>query len=113
MSRRAQHHVAMVAFADAQILDVVGPLEVFSRASRLATDEGRRGTPAYRVEVLARAAGPVVMSSSLALVAHRAYGSVRGRIDTLMVAGGRGVDAALEDRALIRWLRGAAAKAGR
>ena len=50
MSRRAPHHVAMVAFADAQMLDVVGPLEVFSRASRLATDEGRRGSPPYRVE---------------------------------------------------------------
>jgi transcriptional regulator GlxA family with amidase domain len=113
MSRRSPRHVAMVAFPDAQILDVVGPLEVFSRASRVVTDEGRRGTPPYRVEILARAAGPVVMSSSLAVVAGRAYGSVRERIDTLMVAGGRGVDAALGDRALIRWLRRAAPRARR
>ena len=104
----------MVAFPDAQILDVVGPLEVFSRASRLATDEGRHGTPPYRVEILARAPGPVVTSSSLALVASRTYGVVRGRIDTLMVAGGRGVDAALGDRVLIRWLRAMAPhRAGR
>jgi len=114
MPRRAPHHVAMVAFADAQMLDVVGPLEVFSRASRLATDEGRRaGPPPYRVEILARAAGPVVMSSTLAIVAARAYGRVRGGIDTLMVAGGRGTDRALEDRALIRWLRTMAPKTSR
>jgi len=112
MSRRP-HHVAMVAFADAQILDVVGPLEVFSRASRLVTDEGRRGQPPYRVELLARAAGPVVTSSTLALVAARAYGRVRGGIDTLMVAGGRGTDRALQDRGLIRWLRAIAPKTGR
>jgi transcriptional regulator GlxA family with amidase domain len=114
MPRRTPHHVAMVAFADAQMLDVVGPLEVFSRASRLATDEGRRaGPPPYRVEILARAAGPVVMSSTLAIVAARAYGRVRGGIDTLMVAGGRGTDRALEDRALIRWLRTMAPKTSR
>src|SRR4051812_7322083 len=113
MSRNKPHHVAMVAFDDAQILDVVGPLEVFSRASRVVTDEGRRGTAPYRVEILARAAGPVVTSSTLALVAGRAYGAVRGGIDTLMVAGGRGTDAALGDRALIRWLRTMAPKAGR
>jgi hypothetical protein len=73
MSRRP-HHVAMVAFPDAQILDVVGPLEVFSRAARVLSDEGRRGPAPYRVEVLARRAGPVVTSSSLAIVAARAAG---------------------------------------
>jgi transcriptional regulator GlxA family with amidase domain len=113
MTRRAPHHVAMVAFAEAQILDVVGPLEVFSRASRLATDEGRRGTPPYRVEILAHDAGPIVTSSSLAIVAGRSFREVRGPVDTLMVAGGRGVDAALADRTLIRWLRQAAPNAGR
>jgi transcriptional regulator GlxA family with amidase domain len=112
MSRRT-HHVAMVAFPDAQILDVVGPLEVFSRAARVLSDEGRRGPDPYRVEVLARRAGPVVTSSSLAIVAARAYGAVRGGIDTLMVAGGRGVDGALADGALVRWLRQMAPKAGR
>jgi transcriptional regulator GlxA family with amidase domain len=103
----------MVAFPDTQILDVVGPLEVFSRASRVLTDEGRRGLPRYHVEILARESGPVVTSSTLALVAGRSWRSVRGRIDTLMVAGGRGVDEALRDRGLIAWLRRAARDAGR
>lgn len=103
----------MIAFDDAQILDVVGPLEVFSRAGRVLTDEGRRGPAPYSVEILAARRGRVVTSSTLALYAARGFREVRGRIDTLMVAGGRGVEAALRDRALIRWLRRAAPRAGR
>jgi transcriptional regulator GlxA family with amidase domain len=97
--------IAMVGFADAQMLDICGPLEVFSRASRVMTDEGRRGADVYQVELLAHRAGPVRMSSGIELVAARSFKGVRGGLDTLMVAGGRGVDAALKDRELIDWLR--------
>ena len=99
------HSVAMVAFADAQILDVVGPLEVFSRAARLLSDEGRRGPLPYRVEILAPRRGRIAMSSGIGLYANRAIGEVRGGIDTLFVAGGRGTEAASKDRSLIGWLR--------
>jgi transcriptional regulator GlxA family with amidase domain len=105
MEKRAPHRVAMVAFADAQILDVIGPLEVFSRASRLITEEGRKGSPPYSVEILARVAGPVVTSSGIALVAARSFSRVRSGIDSLFIAGGRGVEAAAHDRSLISWVR--------
>jgi transcriptional regulator GlxA family with amidase domain len=105
MPAHTPHSVAMVAFSDAQILDVVGPLEVFSRAARLLSDEGRRGPPPYTVEILARSRGTVVTSSGIGLVAHRSFRQVQGRIHTLFVAGGRGVEAALHDDGLIRWLR--------
>src|SRR5690348_17847928 len=95
------HSVAMVAFADAQILDVVGPLEVFSRAARLFSDEGRKGPLPYSVEILAPKRGRVTTSSGIGLLAGRGFGEVRGGIDTLFVAGGRGTEAALHDRALI------------
>lgn len=107
------HSVAMVAFADAQILDVVGPLEVFSRAARLLSDEGRRGPLPYTVEILARTRGRIVTSSGIGLLANRSLAEVRGGIDTLFVSGGRGTDAALRDRALIRWLRRMAPKVNR
>jgi transcriptional regulator GlxA family with amidase domain len=113
MPNRAPHRVAMVAFPDAQILDVVGPLEVFSRTSRLLSDEGRSGPPRYAVEVLAPARGSVVTSSGIALVASRGFREVRGGIDTLFVAGGRGAEAALHDKALIGWLRQMSRKVGR
>jgi transcriptional regulator GlxA family with amidase domain len=113
MSEQAPHRVAMVAFADAQILDVVGPLEVFSRAGRLISDEGRRGPSPYTVEILARSRGTVVTSSGIGLVATRSFRGIRGGIDTLFVAGGRGVEAALRDASLIRWLRRMSRAVGR
>ena len=105
MPARAPHSVAMVAFSDAQILDVVGPLEVFSRAARLLSDEGRRGPSPYTVEILARSRGTIVTSSGIGLVVDRSFRQVRSGIDTLFVAGGRGVEAALHDHGLIRWLQ--------
>jgi transcriptional regulator GlxA family with amidase domain len=97
--------IAMVGFPEAQMLDICGPLEVFSRASRVLSDEGRKGPDVYTVELLARHAGLVRTSSGIELVASRSFESVRNGLDTLLVAGGRGVHAALSDRALINWLR--------
>lgn len=95
--------IAVVAFPGAQILDVVGPLEVFGRAARWLTDQGQ---PAgYRVEILAREAGPFETSSGMQLVAARAFTDVQGGLDTLLVAGGHGTRAALEDARLLAWLR--------
>jgi transcriptional regulator GlxA family with amidase domain len=97
------HRVAALTFEGGQILDVTGPLEVFSRAERWLRDEGRVTEPVYKVEVLAKNAGPVAMSSGVELVARRGYAS-QSRIDTLIVCGGIGTDAARQDRELISWL---------
>ena len=97
--------IVMLAFPDAQIIDIAGPLEVFGRAARLLTDE--RGWPvsAYTVEIAAAKAGPLATSSGIRLIADRSIAQVRGPLDTLLVAGGRGTTAALRDRALLDWLR--------
>jgi transcriptional regulator GlxA family with amidase domain len=97
--------VVMVAFPDAQIIDITGPLKVFGRAARWLTEERSRRTPAYSVEIVASKAGPFATSSGIRLIADHAIADLRGPIDTLMVAGGRGVGEALGDRALIEWLR--------
>ena len=49
----AAHHVAMLAYPNAQILDISGPLEVFARASRWIEDHVEPGRTAYRVEIVA------------------------------------------------------------
>jgi transcriptional regulator GlxA family with amidase domain len=95
----------VVAFPDAQILDITGPLEVFSRAARWLRDEGLLDHDAYVVELLAAKSGPLATSSGLRLMADRAIGNVRGGIDTLLVAGGRGISAALGERSIINWIR--------
>src|SRR5205807_695038 len=83
--RRRPHHVVMLAYPDVQILDVTGPLEVFSRAARWMQDHGLRRDLAYRVEVVAPRAGPFLTSSGIKLVAERAYREVTSA-DTLPVA---------------------------
>jgi transcriptional regulator GlxA family with amidase domain len=95
----------MIAFPDAQVIDITGPLEVFGRAARWLTDERGWPVPAYTVEIAARRAGPFATSSGIRLIADRSIAQVRGPLDTLLVAGGRGTAAAMRDRALLAWLR--------
>jgi transcriptional regulator GlxA family with amidase domain len=97
--------VALVAFPGAQVLDVTGPLEVFSQASRRLFETTKRSEPAYTLEVVARRAGPIATSSGIRLLADRAVGEVRGGLDTLLVAGGAGTVAAMKDELLLAWLR--------
>ena len=99
--------VVVVAFDGVQSLDVTGPVEVLTRGGQLAGDP-------YDVEVVGTAAGDVRTSSGLTLRVRRGLGDVRERrIDTLVVAGGDGTGAALEDAALLRDIARVAARAHR
>ncbi|HVI34260.1 GlxA family transcriptional regulator [Phenylobacterium sp.] len=106
------HRVAMLAFPDAQVLDVIGPLEVFSRTARWLADTWGRAEPAYSVEVVAAQAGPVRMSSGLELTASRSFRDLDA-CDTLLVAGGIGWAGAAQDAGLLAWLRGMAGQVER
>jgi transcriptional regulator GlxA family with amidase domain len=99
-----KRRIAMLAFEDVQALDVTGPLEVFSLANRLAGGQ-------YELELVAR--GPLTTSSGLRLEPHRLLSQAPGELDTLMVAGGRGVPPAVDDAELVAWIRAAAAHARR
>lgn len=110
--QRRPHHVVMLTYPDAQILDVTGPLEVFSRAARWMQDNGLRRDLAYRVEIVAPRAGAFPTSSGVRLVAERAYRDVASA-DTLLVAGGRGYAAARAQAPLLAWLRRMASRVTR
>src|SRR4029078_10352867 len=97
--------VAMLAYPAAQVLDVMGPLEVFSRAERCMRDDGLRTDQAYTVEIIAPKRGPFRASSGLTLYAEHGIADVRGTIDTLLIAGGIGVEYWRTDPALLRWVR--------
>jgi transcriptional regulator GlxA family with amidase domain len=77
-----------------QSLDLTGPLEVFA----LANDAGG----AYTLEIVSAGGAPVRSSSGLTITPHGALPS--GPIDTLMIAGGRGVRAAAEDERITAWV---------
>ena len=92
--------IELLAFPQVQILDVTGPLQVFATANDLAGSAG----PPYAIRVVAQAGGPVASSSGIGLVTEPFQPRTAG-VDTLIVAGGPGVEAAAADAALIDWLR--------
>lgn len=104
MARR----VVFLAFPDFQVLDLTGPLEVFAMANRLA-----EGEPPYATDVVTWSGGPVRASCGLEVVTRRAGPAIRAPIDTLVVVGGVGVAAAMDDDRLIRWVRSAARRSRR
>lgn len=91
----------VVAYDGFQSLDVSGPVEVLSAAG------------GYTIEVVAPVAGAVRSSSGLTLAVDRAVSSVRGPVDTLLVAGGDGVREAVGDRRLVADVGRLAARARR
>jgi transcriptional regulator GlxA family with amidase domain len=101
-----KRRIAFVIFEGFQPLDLVGPHEVFRHASAL--------TGGYDCEVVAPGAGLVLSGSGLAL--HADVGIAEADpagIDTLVVAGGRGVDQARQDSSLTGWIAEAAGGARR
>ena len=95
--------VAVLAFEGVELLDAVGPLEAFATASALL--EG--AAPRYRIDLLGRRNGAIRASSGLTILATQGIHTV-GPLDTLLVAGGVGVEAAGRQAELVDWLRAVA-----
>ncbi|MCM2579886.1 GlxA family transcriptional regulator [Streptomyces meridianus] len=102
---RRTHSVLLVLFHGVQSLDVTGPLEVFSGASRLLGDRA-----AYCVRTATLDGGPVRSSSGLLLTPDSSLPR-SPRPDTLLVPGGAGTRH--PDPRLIDWLRRTAPRAPR
>jgi transcriptional regulator GlxA family with amidase domain len=96
-----ERHVVIVAFEGVQPLDAVGPHEVFAGARRAAESLGRTG--GYRV-TLASPGGGNVRSESGLVLGTTPLPDVGERVDTLVLAGGSGANAAAADGALIDWV---------
>jgi transcriptional regulator GlxA family with amidase domain len=104
--------IVFVAYPRVTALDLVGPHEVFTAAAEIARRTGA-DRDAYSVSVVAARAGAVRTSRGPAVVADRAFRTVRGAIDTLVVVGGEGADDAAGDPDLVDWVRRAAARSRR
>ena len=103
----AIRQVAVLVFPQVQAIDVFGPVEVFSTADRI------NGGGEYAIELVSSGAGPIETSSGVRVLPDRRASTVRDSLDTLIVAGGDGVAAALADRRLVRWVSRAAARSRR
>ena len=106
----AVRFIDLLAFPAVQLLDVTGPLQVFASANDIVVEAG--GSPPYMLRVVAPGGQGVTASAGLALAAEP-LPPADAAVDTLMVAGGQGVDAAAADVVLVDWVRERARQARR
>lgn len=95
----------MVGFPGVQALDLVGPHEVFTAAS-LLTSGG------YQVSIVSPAGQPVTTATGLAFMAEP-LPDPSDPVDTVMLPGGAGTDAARADAELVSWIKDVARTARR
>ncbi|WFU79679.1 GlxA family transcriptional regulator [Bradyrhizobium sp. CIAT3101] len=108
--RNSARVIEVLAYPSVQLLDVTGPLQVFATANEQIAEAG--GTPPYVLRVVAKGRACVTASSGLEIATELLPRAGSG-LDTLLVAGGPGVDAAASDPVLLDWLRQRVKKARR
>jgi len=92
----------MLVFPSVQLLDVTGPVQVCASANDFAVEAGK--TAPYEVRVVTQDADMVTASAGVALGAVP-LPPIGSPVDTLMLAGGRGVSAASTNASLVGWVR--------
>lgn len=106
--------IAFLAPPQTQIMDVAGPFQIFVRASELYQQEYPDAGPPYRV-ILASTSRQrrVETNCGIPLLASAWYRELPNDIDTLLIAGGTGLDVAARDSTLLSWLQTTAARTRR
>jgi transcriptional regulator GlxA family with amidase domain len=99
-------NIVLVAFDGFQLLDLAGPLEVFDAADRLA------GGDRYRCTIVSPDGQPVRSTSGVTVAADAALAAV-DHPDTLVVVGGFGTRALLEDASVLETIADLSARARR
>jgi transcriptional regulator GlxA family with amidase domain len=106
--------MVFVAGPGTEILDLVGPLQVFARASDMYCRENPGTHSIYSTEVVSISSGRSLMANcGLGFAAHKMFRQVRGKIDTLLVAGGDAIERNEINAEAVRWLKTAAANCRR
>ncbi len=115
--RLTAREVVILIYPGVQSLDVTGPLEVFAGATQLfGSHAGRGSTPhdrGYRVHIVSPDGAALTTSSGLTLVPHAAIHDAPPKLDTLLIAGGAGVDALCHDPAALAWVSARACRSRR
>lgn len=106
--------IVFLAAPSTQILDVAGPFQVFVRAADLFVHDYPSRKRPYNVLLASTTRRrPVTTNCGLLVTGTETYRSLRGPIDTLLVAGGTGIETAGQDEELLAWLRTAAQRVRR
>ena len=106
--------VVLVAAAGAEILDLIGPFQVFSTATSLFRAQHPHSAAIYRVEIVSCSRQTAFTTNcGLQMLAHKSLRDVRGEVDTLLVAGGSAIEDDRTSPQTIRWIRRLAAQTRR
>lgn len=93
--------IVLLAYEQANVVDITGPLQVFTVSNRWLQE---RGYPGYHCRVVSMRGGPVTTSSGLPLITDSLASVADTAIDTLIVPGGPGAEnAGAMD--LVPWMR--------
>lgn len=95
-------NVYFVVFPDVNLLDLCGPLQVFSTANELMENKGYAAP--YQLNVVATRSGLVKTTAALPVFAQ-ALPDQDVFSDTLIAVGGAGIYSAINDQSLISWLK--------
>ncbi len=90
--------VTMVAFPDALLLDITGPLQVFGSANEMLK------SPHYQINIVTQTGAPIRTGVGVTLAADLSFSDIAPTGD-IIVPGGSGVDAALQNEAMLDYLR--------
>lgn len=102
--------IDVLTYPAVQLLDVTGPVQVFASANDLIAGAG--GTRPYLLRVVALGGQGVTASAGVALAAGPLT-QLGETLDTLLIAGGEGAEAAAENPLLVDWVRERATQARR
>jgi transcriptional regulator GlxA family with amidase domain len=98
----ATRAIEILVFPSVQLLDVTGPVQVFASANDIVAEAG--GMQPYATRVVSQGGRRVTASAGLEFAAD-SLSPFGAALDTLMVAGGGGVEAAAADPVLVDWVR--------
>src|SRR5437899_4970426 len=103
--------VGILIFDDVEVLDFAGPFEVFSRTRTVAGADSRRtdDRAPFEVFTVGRSHDPITAIGGLTVTPRYSWASAPA-IDILVVPGGFGTRALLNDEATLAWIRETAAR---
>lgn len=99
--------VAILAMPGVQLLDVIGPSDVFAEANR------QLGYGYYTIEIVSTKPGPVRGSSGVQVMVDRTIYEPPGEIDTLLIAGDPQIQERPISEAILLWVKSVSEQADR
>src|SRR5215210_2782353 len=111
MSNAPRKNVGILIFDDVEVLDFAGPFEVFSRTRTVAGADSRRSDDSAPFHTFTVARSEIVTAiGGLKVMPHHLWSDAPA-IDILVIPGGFGTRALLNDEPTLAWIRRSAAAA--